>query len=63
MSGPRSYWDGVRGRLLVAVLVGLGAAGLLFLLDDDLTAVVLVGVVTLLSVALVPTPEERARRA
>ncbi|MGY1605699.1 MULTISPECIES: hypothetical protein [unclassified Geodermatophilus] len=63
MRDPRSYWDGVRGRLLVAVLVGLGAAGLLFLLDDDLTAVVLVGVVTLLSVALVPTPEERARRA
>ncbi len=51
-----SYRDGVLRRLLLAVPVALLAALLLFWLDDDLTATVLVGVVTAACVALVPTP-------
>jgi ABC-type bacteriocin/lantibiotic exporter with double-glycine peptidase domain len=53
-----SYWDGVLRRLPLAVPVALVAALLLFWLDDDLTATVLVGVVTAACVALVPTPRE-----
>ena len=58
MTGSRSYWDGVQRRLLLAVPVALVAALLLFWLDDDLTATVLVGLVTAACVALVPTPGE-----
>jgi hypothetical protein len=54
------YWDGVRRRLVLAVLVGLGAAALLYWLDDDVTATVLVGLVTAACVALVPSPREPA---
>jgi hypothetical protein len=44
--------------VLLAVLVGVSAALLLHWLDGDLVATVLVGVVTALCVALVPTPRE-----
>jgi hypothetical protein len=47
-------------RLVLAVPVALLAALLLLWLDDDLTATVLVGVVTAACVALVPTPRESA---
>ncbi len=57
-----SYRDGVLRRLLLAVPVALLAALLLFWLDDDLTATVLVGLVTAACVALVPTPRESAPR-
>jgi hypothetical protein len=60
MGNGDAYWDGVRRRLVLAVLVGLGAAALLYWLDDDVTATVLVGLVTSLSVALVPSPREPA---
>ena len=63
MRGSESYRDGVLRRLLLAVPVALVAALLLFWLDDDLTATVLVGVVTATCVALVPTPRESAPRA
>ncbi len=56
-----SYRDGVRRRLLLAVPVALGAALLFRLLDGDLGAAVLVGLVTVLCVALVPRPEEGRR--
>ncbi len=62
MAVSGSYWDGVLRRLLLAVPVALLAALLLFWLDDDLTATVLVGIVTAACVALVPTPEQRARQ-
>jgi hypothetical protein len=58
MGDGDTYWDGVRRRLVFAVLVGLGAAALLYWLEDDVTATVLVGLVTSLSVALVPSPRE-----
>ncbi len=58
MAVSGSYWDGVLRRLPLAVPVALVAALLLFWLDDDLTATVLVGVVTAACVALVPTPRE-----
>lgn len=61
MGNGDTYWDGVRRRLVLAVLVGLGAAALLYWLDDDVTATVLVGLVTSLSVALVPSPREPAQ--
>ncbi len=57
-----SYRDGVLRRLPLALPVALFAALLLFWLDDDLTATVLVGIVTAACVALVPTPEDSARR-
>ena len=63
MRPGESYRDGVRRRAVLAVLVGVGAAFLLSLLDDDVTATVLVGVVTALCVALVPTPRETVPRA
>ncbi len=58
MRAAESYGDGVRRRVLLAVLVGVSAALLLHWLDGDLVATVLVGVVTALCVALVPTPRE-----
>jgi hypothetical protein len=60
MGNGDTYWDGVRRRIVFAVLVGLGAAALLYWLDDDVSATVLVGLVTALSVALVPSPREPA---
>ncbi|MGY1650649.1 hypothetical protein [Geodermatophilus sp. SYSU D01119] len=63
MRPGESYRDGVQRRAVLAVLVGVGAAFLLHWLDDDMTATVLVGVVTALCVALVPTPREPAPRA
>jgi hypothetical protein len=63
MRPGESYRDGIRRRALLAVLVGVAAALLLSVLDDDVTAIVLVGVVTALCVALVPTPRESAPRA
>ncbi|MFC4694625.1 MULTISPECIES: hypothetical protein [Geodermatophilus] len=55
-----AYLDGIRSRLLLAVLVGLGAALLHHWLDDEVTATVLVGLVTVAAIALTPSPPEPA---
>ena len=59
MAAEQSYRDGVVGRSLPAVLVALVPALVLYWLDGDVTASVLVAVVTALCVALVPSPKER----
>jgi hypothetical protein len=58
-----TYWDGVRRRVVLAVLIGVGAALLFYWLDDDVSATVLVGLVTVLCVALVPSPRESPRES
>ncbi len=59
VAGDQTYWDGVRARVLLGVLVALVPVALLLWMGEGATAVVLTGAVTLASVALVPSPRER----
>ena len=50
-----SYWQGVRDRLLPALVVGLVAAVFLWWLDD-IGAALFVGLATFAAAALLPSP-------